>query len=88
MSTDRRPREPVQRGRSLAPAPTNQSNNVEIQNDVNERWTAVLDKQTGGTYWWDKSTGALKCLLDSASHILAIFAQSHTIEDLEAILNV
>ena len=34
-----------------------QHKNVAINEDSNEVWTAVLDKPTGGVYWWNRQTG-------------------------------
>lgn len=48
------------RAGELAPRPAApRSGNVEIRSDPREEWTAVFDKQSGGTYWWNKSSGAL-----------------------------
>ena len=57
LSSGAKPEPPPQDKHSLVRTPSKGSENIVIKNEANERWTAVLDKQTGGTYWWDKSTG-------------------------------
>ena len=34
-----------------------ESKNVALNGDSKEAWTAVLDKPTGGVYWWNQQTG-------------------------------
>ena len=33
--------------------------NEVIGNNEKEEWTAVLDKRSGGTYWWNQTTGKI-----------------------------
>ena len=48
---------PLPHNALLRQEPSGQTSNEVISDARDDEWTAVLDKQTGGTYWWKKSTG-------------------------------
>ena len=43
--------------------PGEQSKNVALNGDSKDAWTAVLDKSTGGVYWWNQQTGGTSVVL-------------------------
>lgn len=58
-------------------SPESKDGNAVITDDPEERWTAVLDKNTGGTYWWNKSTGTLKAVLSLSESQITFPGHAH-----------